>query len=130
MIKNEDGSITWGIETPVERSDAAYRGMYFACKRIMSQARMQNPNLPGNEAANQLGAFISLITDGKVQNELWEKYDNLVAQKSANEYDWQKIARIRGECAEEVMMDVSAWFARFWSVSETVEIDFVRVDNE
>lgn len=130
MRKNDDGSYTWDIEVPVERSDAAYRAMYFSCKRIMSQARMQNPNLPGNEAANQLGAFIALITDGDKQAELWKMYNDMVAENSSGEFNWERMSRVRGECAQEVMMHVDAWFSRFWSVSEVVGIDFVRCDDE
>lgn len=126
MIVNEDNSITWDLSAPVERSDAAYRAMYFACSREMARARMNNVNLPGNELANQLGAFIALITDAEKQEELWKMFEDMVHERTKDVFDWQRVARIRGECAEEVMMYVMEWFARFWSVSEVVRIDFVR----
>lgn len=130
MRENEDGSWTWDLEVPVERSDAAYRSMFFSISRMMSQAKMTNPKLPGNEAVHQTGAFIAFITDGKVQEQLWEKYERLVAERVPGVDDWERRARIRGMCAEEVLTDVKQWFARFWGNSEVVGIDFVRHDDD
>lgn len=130
MRENEDGSWTWDLEVPVERSDAAYRSMFFSISRMMSQAKMSNPKLPGNEAVHQMGALIAFITDGEVQRKLWEKFGKLLKERVSGVDDWERRARIRGMCAEELETDAIVWFARFLGNSEVVSIDFVRNEDD
>lgn len=132
--------IPWSLDVPREKADEKYIRAYFQCKRNRSQRLMSLKGLQDRSITDSTNALIALIDNPDKQDELWrfheETTDKLIEEyrRKNNVSDDEVLSdevlrRLENEASTQTSAKVNEWFGQFWSISQSVEIMFVRRDN-
>lgn len=132
--------ILWSLDIPREKADEKYISKYFQCKRNKSQRLMSLKGLQDKSITDSTNALISLIDREDKQDEFW-KFQQETTDKLIEEYRTHNhiaddeilsdevLRRLENEASRQTSARVHEWFGQFWSISQTVEITFVRNDS-
>lgn len=124
--------IDWVIDSPLEKSDAAYIGQYFQMLELISRQRMNQRALGSQLVNDAAAALIAFIQDEEEQKRLWKRKDELMRDKmrafrdSGEEWNNTTLLTITNEVSIELLAEIHVWFSRFWSITQRKTLYFSK----